>query len=104
MWGETSFGECVATVLAAVEPGINLLDLAPRYCDGKAEQVVGAAFGGRLPEGVRVSSKCNTGNPPPGKVEAMLRRSIGTSLEQLRLPKLDLFFVHSNIVPEGHPM
>ena len=46
LWGETSFEECVATVHAAVEAGITLFDLAPRYGDGKAEEVVGAAFAG----------------------------------------------------------
>ena len=55
LWGETSFAECVATVHAAVAAGITLFDLAPRYGDGKAEEVVGAAFAGRLPAGVRVS-------------------------------------------------
>jgi aryl-alcohol dehydrogenase-like predicted oxidoreductase len=47
LWGPTSFDECVATVHDAVAAGINLLDLAPRYGDGKAEEVVGEAFGGR---------------------------------------------------------
>ena len=64
LWGETTVDECVATVHAAVAAGITLLDLAPRYGDGKAEQVVGEAFGGRLPSGVRVTSKCNLGNAP----------------------------------------
>ncbi len=50
LWGETTFDECVATVHEAVAAGITLLDLAPRYGDGKAEEVVGAAFAGRLPE------------------------------------------------------
>ena len=53
VWGDTTFDECVATVQDAVAAGINLIDLAPRYGDGKAEEVVGAAFGGRLPDGVR---------------------------------------------------
>jgi aryl-alcohol dehydrogenase-like predicted oxidoreductase len=44
VWGETTFDECVATVHAAVGAGITLFDLAPRYGDGKAEEVVGAAF------------------------------------------------------------
>ena len=66
LWGPTTFDECVATVHAAVEAGITLLDLAPRYGDGKAEEVVGEAFGGTLPAGVRVTSKCNLGNPPAG--------------------------------------
>src|SRR3954469_14632869 len=76
LWGPTTFDECMATVHAAVAAGITLLDLAPRYGDGKAEEVVGAAFGGRLPDGVHVTSKCNLGNPQPSEIEAMLRRSI----------------------------
>ena len=100
LWGQTTFEECVATVHAAVAGGINLLDLAPRYGDGKAEEVVGEAFAGRLPAGVRVTSKCNLGNPPPGEIEAILRRSIEGSLKRLRLSRLDLFFLHSNVVPD----
>jgi aryl-alcohol dehydrogenase-like predicted oxidoreductase len=100
LWGKTTFEECVATVHDAVQAGINLLDLAPRYGDGKAEEVVGAAFGGTLPPDVRVTSKCNLGNPPPGEIEAILRRSIEASLQRLRLSRLDLFFLHSNVVPD----
>lgn len=99
LWGATTFDECVATVHAAVEAGINLLDLAPRYGDGKAEEVVGEAFDGKLPEGVRVTSKCNLGKPPADQVEGILRRSIEGSLRRLRLQRLDLFFLHSNVVP-----
>src|SRR5215813_428691 len=103
VWGATTWDECVATVRAAVAAGINLIDLAPRYGDGKAEQVVGEAFAGHLPEGVRVTSKCNLGNAPPAEIEPMLRRSIEGSLKRLRLSRLDLFFLHSNVVPdEGH--
>jgi aryl-alcohol dehydrogenase-like predicted oxidoreductase len=104
VWGETSFDECVATVHAAVEAGINLLDLAPTYGNGKAEEVVGEAFDGRLPQGVRVTSKCGLGNAPGSEVEPMLRRSIEGSLGRLRLSRLDLFFLHSNVVPDvTHP-
>ena len=101
LWGATSFDECVATVHDAVAAGIDLLDLAPRYGDGKAEEVVGAAFAGRLPDGVRVTSKCNLGEPPPGEIEGILRRSIEGSLQRLRLSRLDLFFLHSNVVPDA---
>ena len=104
LWGQTTFDECVATVHAAVAAGINLLDLAPRYGDGKAESVVGQAFGGRLPDGVFLTSKCNLGNPPPDRVYATLRQSIETSLRLLGRDRLDIFFLHSNIAPDGHPM
>src|SRR5690349_4448773 len=57
VWGATTRGEAVATVKAAVDAGITLLDLAPGYGRGEAEMVVGEAFGGRLPEGVRTTTK-----------------------------------------------
>src|SRR5271157_4976107 len=101
VWGETTFDECVATVHDAVAAGINLIDLAPRYGDGKAEEVVGEAFDGRLPAGVRVTSKCGLGNAPRAEIEPTLRRSIEGSLKRLRLSRLDLFFLHSNVVPDA---
>ncbi len=85
LWGPTTFDECVATVHDAVAAGINLLDLAPRYGDGKAEEVVGETFGGRLPSGLRVTSKCNLGEQPPAEIEDILRRSIEGTLKRLRL-------------------
>jgi len=104
LWGATTDEECVATVRAAVEAGINLLDLAPRYGDGKAESIVGQAFGGRLPAGVRVTSKHLLGDAPAAEVEARLRQSIAESLMRMRLGHLDLFFLHSNVVPDDHSM
>jgi aryl-alcohol dehydrogenase-like predicted oxidoreductase len=101
VWGETTFEECVATVHEAATAGINLIDLAPSYGNGKAEEVVGAAFGGRLPEGVRVTSKCGLGNAPRAEIEPTLRRSIEGSLQRLRVTRLDLFFLHSNVVPDA---
>ncbi|CAN5922814.1 hypothetical protein BH11PSE3_BH11PSE3_06660 [soil metagenome] len=100
LWGATTAEECVATVHDAVTAGITLLDLAPRYGDGKAELVVGEAFAGKLPVGLRVTSKCNLGNVAPAAIEGMLRQSIEQSLQRLRLSRLDLFFLHSNIVPD----
>src|SRR5437764_15417131 len=103
LWGPTTFDECVATVYDAVAAGSNHRDLAPRYGDGKAEEVVGEAFGGRLPEGVRITSKCSLGEPPAHQIEGILRRSIEDSLGRLRLSRLDLLFLHSNVVPDaGH--
>jgi len=102
VWGETTFDECVATVLASVAAGINWIDLAPRYGEGKAELVVGEAFAGRLPEGVRVTSKCNLGNVPSADIEPLVRQSVEGSLKRLRLSRLDLFFLHSNVVPDMH--
>jgi aryl-alcohol dehydrogenase-like predicted oxidoreductase len=104
LWGATTEDECIATVHDAVASGINLIDLAPRYGDGKAEHIVGEAFGGRLPAGVHITSKCNLGHPRPDQIESILRQSIEASLQRLRLSRLDVFFLHSNVVPDNHPM
>jgi aryl-alcohol dehydrogenase-like predicted oxidoreductase len=101
LWGPTTFDECVATVHDAVAAGISLLDLAPRYGDGKAKEVVGEAFAGRLPDGVRVTSKCNLGEPLAYQIEDALRRSIEDSLTRPRLSRIDPFFLHSNVVPDA---
>jgi aryl-alcohol dehydrogenase-like predicted oxidoreductase len=102
LWGETTREECVATVRAAVDSGITLLDMAPRYGDGEAERVVGAAFEGKLPDGIRVTTKHRLGTPPPGNVEGNLLRSLEESLERMRLDRVDLFFLHSNIIPNDY--
>jgi aryl-alcohol dehydrogenase-like predicted oxidoreductase len=101
VWGPTSRDEAVATVQQAVEAGITLLDLAPAYGKGEAELVVGAAFDGRLPDGVRVSTKCMLGNPPPQEVLSRLEHSLDQSLARTKLKKFDLFFLHGQIVPDA---
>jgi len=104
LWGPTTEDECIATVRAAVDSGITVLDMAPRYGDGKAEAIVGMAFEGRIPAGVRITSKCNLGNPPADQVESTLRQSIAGSLERMRIKRLDIFFLHSNLADPAHPM
>jgi aryl-alcohol dehydrogenase-like predicted oxidoreductase len=101
VWGHTTREECVATVREAVTAGITLLDLAPGYGNGEAETVVGEAFGGILPPGVRVTTKCRLGSPPPDEVYGRLSVSLDESLAHLRLSRVDLFFLHNMIVPEA---
>src|SRR5947208_9485694 len=57
-----------------------------------------------FPQGVRVTSKCNLGAAAPAEIEPLLRQSIEASLERLRLSRLDLFFLHSNVVPDAEHM
>lgn len=102
LWGETTRGECVATVHAAIDRGITLLDLAPNYGMGEAESVIGAAFDGKLPDGIRVTTKCRLGTTDPAEVETALTDSLAESLELTRLDRVDVFFLHSNIVPDDY--
>jgi len=102
LWGETTRDECVATVRAAVDNGISLLDMAPAYGNGEAELVVGAAFEGRLPDDVRVTTKHRLGTPRPEEVENNIVKSLDESLSRMRLEYVDLFFLHSNIIPDDY--
>lgn len=100
VWGATSRQESVATLRGAVDAGINLIDLAPSYGDGEAEAVFGQAFNGRVPPGLRVTTKCRLGNPPPDQVFSQLERSLMDSFARMKVDRVDLFFLHSQIVPD----
>ena len=104
IWGETTREECVATVREAVDSGIDLLDLAPSYGNGEAEEVIGEAFGGALPDGVRVTTKCRVGDTPPDEVYEHLSTSLNGSLARMRLDHVDVMFVHNAVTldSEGH--
>jgi aryl-alcohol dehydrogenase-like predicted oxidoreductase len=93
VWGPTTRDEAMATVRAAWEAGITWFDVAPSYGPGEAEVVLGEAFGGRLPPGVRVSTKYAVGNRAAGEVLPLLERSLDASLARMRLDRVDLFFL-----------
>src|SRR5580658_1950846 len=46
MWGGTDQRESIATIRAALDQGINLIDTAPVYGFGTSEEIVGAALVG----------------------------------------------------------
>ena len=97
VWGATTREECVATAQEAVESGINVLDLAPTYGNGEAESVIGAAFGGALPSGVRITTKCRVGDTPPERVYDLLSASLEGSLDRMRLERVDVMFLHNAV-------
>eukprot|EP00757_Euglenozoa_sp_SAG-D1_P013898 gene13898-4072_t len=100
VWGETSRKECVATVRRAVELGVTLLDMAPMYGKGEAENVIGEAFDGKLPDGVRIASKCMLGRTDAGDVEKKVRSSLQGTLKRMRLKRVDLLLLHSFVTPD----
>ena len=102
IWGETSRDEAVATVRDAVDAGITLFDAAPMYGRGEAEMVFGAAFDGTPPADAKFTTKCFLGSPPADEVYARLEKSLLRSLETLKIERVDLFFLHSNICPDDY--
>ena len=101
IWGQTTREECVATVREAVDSGIDLLDLAPSYGGGEAEAVIGAAFEGNLPAGVRVTTKCRVGDTPPAQVYDLLSESLTGSLERMKTDHVDIMFLHNSVTLGG---
>ena len=97
VWGATTREECVATVRGAVESGIDVLDLAPTYGNGEAERVIGDAFNGTLPAGIRVTTKCRVGDTPPEQMYDLLSTSLEGSLERMKLSRVDVMFVHNAV-------
>ena len=98
IWGETTPEEARATLAAAIDAGIDLLDAAPGYRN--CETFIGETFGGRLPAGVRITTKHGLATVPAGEAAARLAESLEASLKAVRLQRVDLFFLHSNIRPD----
>ena len=101
VFGTTTWDEAVATVREAAAAGITLLDMAPSYGDGEAEKVVGEAFGGKLPEGVRITTKCRVGDTPAADVPALLEKSLRGSFERMKLDHVDVMFLHNLVVADA---
>ncbi len=98
VWGPTSEDEAVATLRRAVDGGITLLDAAPGY--RICEAMIGRAFEGKLPAGVHATTKYSLGTVAPDEVYPRLRASLEGSLATMRLERIDMFLLHSEIRPD----
>ncbi|MBE0578099.1 aldo/keto reductase [Devosia sp.] len=98
VWGPTSEDDAVATLRHAVDNGIDLIDAAPGY--KICEAMIGRAFEGKLPPGVRVTTKHGLGTVPADEVYPRLRRSLEASLKDMRLERVDMMLLHSEIRPD----
>jgi aryl-alcohol dehydrogenase-like predicted oxidoreductase len=100
VWGATTRDEAVATLHEAIASGINVIDTAPLY--GSCEAIIGETFSGKLPAGVRITSKCGLGSPPAGEVGKRLDIALTASLAAMKLERIDVYFLHSNIAPDNY--
>jgi methylglyoxal reductase len=57
MWGGTDEAQSVAAIQASIDEGVTLIDTAPAYGKGRAEEIVGMALRGRRDE-VVLATKC----------------------------------------------
>jgi aryl-alcohol dehydrogenase-like predicted oxidoreductase len=100
LWGETTEAEGVATIHRAIDRGITLIDAAPSY--GNCEAVIRRAFAGKLPPGIRITTKRLLGTPPAGEAERSLTKSLDRSLAAMGVDHVDIFFLHSNICEDDY--
>jgi aryl-alcohol dehydrogenase-like predicted oxidoreductase len=101
VWGSTDRAEAVSTVHAAIDGGITMLDVAPSYGDDfEAERVIGAALRASASSSVQVTSKIQVHDVPPGgDFAGLIRRGLEGSLERLGRDHLDLFLLHTQLLP-----
>lgn len=99
-WGPADDNESIGCIHEAIELGINLIDTAPAYGTGHAEEIVGKALIGRR-DCVLIASKCGLiPNPdaPYGVERCLTRKSIlaecEASLRRLRTDRIDLYQCH----------
>src|ERR1700733_4435497 len=95
--GGTYISECVATVHAALDQGINLIDTAPLYGFGMSERILGLALEGVRSQTViatktglewRGDTVCRNATP------ARIMQEIDDSLRRLRTDYIDIYQVH----------
>lgn len=99
MWGGTDEEVSIATIQAALDRGVNLVDTAPVYGFGTSEEIVGKALAqSGLRQRVCLSTKVGL-EWRAGKVfrngsRERVFREVEDSLRRLRTDYLDIYFVH----------
>jgi aryl-alcohol dehydrogenase-like predicted oxidoreductase len=99
MWGGTDQADAVKTIRAALEHGITLVDTAPVYGFGRAEELVGRAIaehGAR--EHVVIATKAGlrwrAGAVYRDASPARIRAEVEDSLRRLKTDYIDIYQVH----------
>ena len=99
MWGGTDKREAVATIRAALDQGINLIDTAPVYGFGVSEEIVGQAVAAaglraRAVIATKVGLEWRAGKVYRNATRGRIMREIDESLRRLRTDYIDIYQVH----------
>jgi aryl-alcohol dehydrogenase-like predicted oxidoreductase len=97
MWGGTDQRESVATIHAAMDQGINLIDTAPVYGFGVSEEIVGAALEGirdRAVIATKTGLEWRDGKVYRNATRARIMQEVDDSLRRLRTDYIDIYQVH----------
>src|ERR1700756_5073313 len=99
MWGGTDEVESIATLRAAVEHGVELIDTAPAYGFGRSEEIVSKALAaGNLRAQVRIATKVGlewqNGTVFRNASRARILKEVDDSLQRLQTDHIDVYQVH----------
>ena len=101
-WGPTDEAEALNTVAAALDEGINLIDVSPVYGRGLAEERLGKALKGRRGK-VLLADKCGIifkdGRPDHNLSTPSIMAECEASLKRLQTDYIDLYQIHW---PDAH--
>ena len=110
MWGGTDEQEALETIRAALEHGINLIDTAPVYGLGCAEELVGRALAkyGKREEVIiatKVGLEWRGDQVFRNSTRARIMKEIDDSLRRLQTDYIDIYQVHwpDPLVPIDQP-
>ncbi len=96
-WGDVSDKDAEAALHAALDAGVNFLDTADVYGDGRSERLIARVLKQRGREGVMVATKAGRKINPhvsAGYTPQVLEHYIDDSLRNLEVDALDLVQLH----------
>src|SRR5437016_6183619 len=99
MWGGTDETESIATIRAAIDHDINLIDTAPAYGFGRSEEIVGRAISeGHLRSRVLIATKAGLewsgGQVFRNASRGRILQEVEDSLRRLQTDYIDVYQVH----------
>ena len=99
MWGGTDEKESIRTIHTALDEGINLIDTAPIYGQGRSEEIVGEAvrqYGRRdnIILATKVGIDWTTGTIERNSSRERILKEFGDSLRRLQTDYIDIYQVH----------
>lgn len=96
--GNTGLDDARRQVDQCLDAGINLIDTANIYSNGRSEEIVGEVLGGKRKNDVLISSKVRfrTGEGPneEGLSRYHIIRECEKSLKRLKTDVIDIYFLH----------
>src|SRR6266542_522199 len=96
-WGNTDQIECVRMIHQALDAGVNFVDTADVYGEGRSEEIVGQALEGRRDDvflATKGHGRMGTGINDEGNSRLWIMREVENSLRRLRTDHIDLYQIH----------